>query len=162
MTTCQEPVSFTDFLEINACFRHLRATTAPKTTFSELISEEAAIFGSFCDVITLESGMSTLEADTCDDSLYIVIDGTLSVASPETPAYPPTLVGPGEVLGETAFLLGSPQSLTATAKVRTRLLRCLRWRWDDLQLLYPGVAAKIVWDLASNLAARTRPAALAA
>ena len=101
---------------------------------------------------TLPAGAMLIEQEKTDDSLYIIQSGRLRITSrfndvDEVLAE----CGPGEVVGEMAFLTGRARSAHVTALETTRVLRLLRSSYNELEHRFPGVAADIARLLSERL-----------
>ena len=66
------------------------------------------------------------------------------------------VLGPGEVLGELAFLDGEPRSATARATDTTRVLAVPAASLEELLLLRQDLAVEILWNLVRMMSRRLR------
>ena len=92
------------------------------------------------------------------DSLMIVLDGHL-VATVRTDAGTEEVVarlGPGEVVGEMAFVDAEPRSATVTAPAGATVLEFSRAALDGLRASAPRIAAAIHRNVLSDVARRLR------
>lgn len=105
-------------------------------------------------VETFAAGTEVIAAGAVDRSLLIVVDGHFDIVRGRHA----DRVGPGDIVGELAFVDGLPRS----ASVRTAgPAKALRVRPDDVQRLAkdePEFALKFVWEVARILANRLRKA----
>ena len=92
------------------------------------------------------------------DSLMIVLDGHLvaSVRSDTGTMEEVARLGPGEVVGEMAFVDAEPRSATVTAPAGATVLEFSRGALDGLRTTAPRVAAAIHRNLLADVARRLR------
>lgn len=109
--------------------------------------------------LSLERGETLIEQGTQADTLFLVETGRLKVLRDGIEL---AEIGAGQVVGEIAFLTGSPRTADVIAGRDSVVLRLTRAHFDDLTAGHPGLLADIARDLASRLAntsARVRPEA---
>ena len=75
-----------------------------------------------CSTLTLAPGEVLIEAGRPNDSLYLVLDGRLSVRLVSTDAAPMTTINAGEAAGELSVLDGQPASACVVAEAPSRVL----------------------------------------
>ena len=91
---------------------------------------------------TILDGATLIERGATDDCLYVVVSGRLEVAiCVDNAEKALTKCGPGELVGEVAFLTGQPRSATISALEVTRVLRLARVDFDAVGRRHPEAAA---------------------
>lgn len=127
--------------------------------FSEFLDEEVYVIGQFATQITVAAETEIFAEGSMDRSLYVVIDGRLQAEIQSNDR--PVVIGDiqaGDVFGEVGFLDGMARTATVRTLEPTVLLKLTRPQFDQLQDDYPGIAAKLMADLALVIALRLRSA----
>jgi len=106
----------------------------------------------------VSAGTVLVEAGATDRSVYLVEDGELEVlvADPAGGQRRLTLMTPGSVFGEQAFLDGLPRSASIRAVTPCHIRKL---GWDDFQTMAadrPGLAQTVLLDLARVVSERLR------
>jgi CRP-like cAMP-binding protein len=134
---------------------HLLETihTVGPAVFDGLSDEEITVCTARSSlIIACAQGDRILRQGGAARNLYVVLDGTLEVRDQ---AHQVAVLGPGDVFGETAFLLRCPRTyhVDATAD-RTRLLAISERTLRDLATDCPTAGAKFFANLATVLSSR--------
>lgn len=115
-------------------------------------------------VETFAAGKEVITAGAVDRSLLIVLEGRFEIVrgrhTDQRRRADPVLAqaGPGDLVGELAFVDGRPRSASVRA---VGAAKALRVRPEDVERLAdddPVVARKFVWEIARVLAERLRGA----
>ena len=101
---------------------------------------------------TVPGGATLIQQGTTGDSLYVVISGRLRISNhAEWGEEVLAECGPGELVGEIAFLTGQVRSATATAIESTRVLQLPRVYYEDIERRHPEAVADISAILSRRL-----------
>lgn len=106
---------------------------------------------------TLRRGDALMRQGDPADALYVVASGRFVVTRDGRPD-PISEVGPGEPVGEIAFLTGGTRTATVTAMRDSLALGLSRAEFDALVALHPGIWGTLTATLARRLAATTSQA----
>jgi transcriptional regulator with AAA-type ATPase domain/polyferredoxin len=98
------------------------------------------------ELLDLPAGAFVFREGDAGDSLYIVMDGRVSVFSTNDEGGETMLteLGPGESFGEMALLAGEPRSASVRASEGTRLLRLMKNEFDRLLQEQPLLARELL------------------
>ncbi|MEZ4241583.1 MAG: cyclic nucleotide-binding domain-containing protein [Myxococcota bacterium] len=107
--------------------------------------------------VRLQPGERLFREDDVADSLYVVRQGTLAIHFELQPDQLLDRVGPGQVVGERALLLGGHRSASGTAEDEVVALRLDRDRYETLVAEHPELGR----DLSAALHERVRRTRLA-
>lgn len=103
----------------------LRRDRGSLEVFERLGPRAAADLASKVEWIDVEEGQTLFRQGDAADAMYVVAEGSL-LARREEPGCAPAVVGkmgPGDLVGEIALLMGGTRSATVTAGRRSRLAR---------------------------------------
>jgi CRP/FNR family transcriptional regulator, cyclic AMP receptor protein len=116
--------------------------------FSACTEKELAQIARACDELAVEPGAVIVEEGTVGEDFYligtgeaVVIRGGREVAT----------VGPGQYFGELALLDQAPRNATVTAQTPMTLIRLRRREFSAVLDSWPGVAHKLLEQMARRL-----------
>ena len=121
---------------------------------SGLSEPERMAFAERCVLRTLRRGDLLMRQGDTADALYVVISGRF-VVTLDGRREPVTEIGPGQPVGEIAFLTGNPRTANVTAMRDSLVLALSRAEFDELVAVHPGIWATLTATLANRLAATT-------
>lgn len=104
-------------------------------------------------VIPCEAGDVIIRAGEHSSELYLILSGMVGVRSPKSGAVI-TVLGPGELLGEMAFFLGSTRTADVEVLADGELLVLSERTLNHLMRRRPEIASKILYNLAKILCER--------
>ncbi|HWZ47391.1 MAG TPA: SulP family inorganic anion transporter [Herbaspirillum sp.] len=95
---------------------------------------------------------------TAGDSLFVAASGVIDISLPLRHGKNKRVASfaPGVIVGEMAFIENMPRSADGKVKTQTLLWELKRSRFDDLALMHPMVAHKIMLNLSRGLSERLR------
>jgi len=126
--------------------------------FSGLTETERRALGERAALRTLHRGDALMRQGEAPDALYVLVSGRLAVTI-EGRREPLSEIGPGQPVGEIAFLTGGPRTATVTAMRDSLVLGLSRAEFDALVDGHPGIWGALTRTLAERLAAATSSAA---
>lgn len=130
-------------------------TTVEAVLFDSLDAPGRALLDRYTGARRFEAGERILLEGEHDRALYFVRSGVLEV---DQHGFEPVAVEAPAVIGEMAFLDGSPRSATVVARTDGELLR-LSWEsFERIQAEDPTVAMSLALGVGRALAARLRVA----
>jgi NTE family protein len=129
--------------------------------FSGLSETERHALGARVALRTLRRGDVLMRQGEEADALYVVVSGRFAVTVGEW-RDPVSEIGPGQPVGEIAFLTGGTRTATVTAMRDSLVLALSRAEFEDLAARHPGVMGALTATLARRLAATTTSAAAVA
>lgn len=138
--------------------RELVEALATSPLFTGMTPATIELFAGLGEEQRIERGTVLFAEATAATHLYVVLEGnvrlTRGAASLEEELL--AVLGPGEVLGELAFLDGEPRSATARATDTTRVLAVPAASLEELLLLRQDLAVEILWNLVRMMSRRLR------
>jgi len=129
--------------------------------FSGLSETERRALGARVALRTLRRGDVLMRQGEEADALYVVVSGRFAVTLGER-RDPVSEIGPGQPVGEIAFLTGGTRTATVTAMRDSLVLALSRAEFEELVARHSGVLGALTATLARRLAATTSSAAAAA
>lgn len=129
--------------------------------FSGLSDAERRALGQRLAFRTLRRGDILMRQGDDADALYVVVSGRFAVTL-EGRHDPVTEIGPGQPVGEIAFLTGGTRTATVKAMRDSLVLALSRSEFDGLVDGHPGIWETLTATLAKRLAATTTSAAAVA
>jgi predicted acylesterase/phospholipase RssA/CRP-like cAMP-binding protein len=119
--------------------------------FQEFDEPSLRALASELPVVPLATGEALVRRGDDADSLFVILDGRLSVLldDEERDGQPLAELGPGEVVGEVALIAGGKRSATVRAAVPATLARLPAALLDRLLATHPAMATRLA-DLVSR------------
>lgn len=112
--------------------------------FSGVPRDELVSLLTAVEPVRAAAGIAVVEEGQPGDSLYLVVVGTLSVATEgEGESVEVGRLGPGDFFGEVALLTGKPRTATVTAVTEAELLRLGRDTVEELRRRHPEIEASL-------------------
>lgn len=122
--------------------------------FAHLSAADRAGFAASFEQHKLQRGDILVREGAPADALYVVVSGRFAVTVAGRQA-PLTEIGPGQPIGEIAFLAGGKRTATVKALRDSLVLRLDREAFDRLAAASPGIWRALTVTLANRLAAVT-------
>ena len=123
--------------------------------FRRMSRDEIAACTFHSSVISCAAGDGLLKRGGAARNLFVVLDGMLEVRDD---GHPVAVLGPGDVVGETAFLLGCPRTYDVdVVRDGTRVLALSERTLRTLEQASPLAGAKFFANLAAAVAVRRQP-----
>jgi NTE family protein len=129
--------------------------------FSGLSAPERSALAGRLALRTLRRGDVLIHEGDPADALYVVVSGRFAVARDGRRDLL-SEIGPGQPVGEIAFLTGGARTATVTAMRDSLVLALSRAEFDALVAAHPGIWGTLAATLARRLAATTSHAASSA
>jgi NTE family protein len=120
--------------------------------FADLSAEDRARLGAELKVINLQRGDVLMAQGAPADAMFVTVSGRFSVTVAERAA-PVAELGPGQPVGEIAFLAGGTRTATVTALRDSVVLSLGRTEFDDLAARQPSIWRALSRALARRVAA---------
>ncbi|MEB3204694.1 MAG: cyclic nucleotide-binding domain-containing protein [Candidatus Sericytochromatia bacterium] len=121
--------------------------------FSSLSSDEAGSVMKAGTILPIRSGDRLLAAGETGREFYLILKGMLGVTLPGL-SKPVSLLGPGEIVGEMAFLADAPRSADVEVFKDGEVMVLSEDSFLKLASQQPGVASKVSLNLARILGER--------
>lgn len=122
--------------------------------FSGLSAAEKAALGGSVQTLALRRGEVLVRQGDAADALYVVVSGRFAVTR-EGRRAAISEIGPGQPIGEIAFLTGGTRTATVTAMRDGIVLRLTRAEFDELAAAHPAIWESLTTSLAHRLAETT-------
>ena len=116
--------------------------------FSSCTDKELAQIARACDELTVEAGATLVEEGAVGDDFYLVGTGEAEVKRGGRAV---ATLGPGHYFGELSLLDDAPRNATVTAKTPMTLIRLGRREFSAVLDSWPGVAHKLLEQMARRL-----------
>ncbi len=116
--------------------------------FSACTDKELAQIARACDEVTVEAGAVVVEEGTAGEDFYLIVSGEAEVSRGGRPV---ATVGTGQYFGELSLLDEAPRNATVTARTPMTLLRLRRREFAAVLDSWPGVAHKLLQQMARRL-----------
>jgi CRP-like cAMP-binding protein len=114
-----------------------------------LTSVQAEIVSEGAELLEFEAGARVVIEQRSNTTLFVVVDGCVEAVFEGAII---ATVGPGEVFGEFAFLLGRPRTATVRAASRARVLAFSAGQLQRLAETHPEIAVHVFRNLARSVA----------
>lgn len=126
--------------------------------FKGLTENEIAELLKACTLHTFRAGDYVMREDDNSRDVFVILDGSIRIGKTLYAGDDRELgvLGPGEFLGEMAFLDDGPRSASATCTEETTLLRIDKSSFDKMAVRKPRIAYKIMMKIARALGERLR------
>lgn len=122
--------------------------------FSQLDPTDLAALADRAEIVEMEAGAELFAHGDVGDMAYVVLSGQLEVKAPGfLEALVVNVLGPGDLVGETSLLRGTPRNATVAARTDARLVAI---RPEDLQAAIGEGSGALMqtlldrWDETSN------------
>jgi len=102
------------------------------------------------------AGKHILKRGDIDPSVFILLEGRLSVEADEAGTTQIAELHPGDVFGEMSFFDNAPRNAFVRALDDCRAFRLSRERFDYLSAWEPAIARQFIFDLGASLSSRLR------
>lgn len=120
--------------------------------FRGLTPLQLAAIARRADRVSYTPGATIIEEDEVADAAILIVAGTaVRVSGPELVTHAET-VAPGSLLGEAAMLVETTYGSTVVARTRVRAVHITRESLHELILGDPGLADRLMQNLADRLA----------
>ncbi|MGF1626305.1 MAG: cyclic nucleotide-binding domain-containing protein [Alphaproteobacteria bacterium] len=119
-----------------------------------LTREEANRFVAASSVIALQPGDHVIRSGDRENTVFAMLSGLAEVRTVPPPAPPIRILGAGDTFGEIGFLNGVARTADVTASTPGEVLVLSGDSFDRLLRQEPVIAAKVLRNLASELALR--------
>ena len=119
--------------------------------FQDLEPAERAKLAAELDTLSLRRGEILVRQGEVADALYVVVTGRFAITLDGRPQMVAE-VGPGQPIGEIAFVAGGTRTATATALRDSVVLRLGRAEFETLTANSPGIWRKLAVTLARRVA----------
>src|SRR6186713_308172 len=119
--------------------------------FHDLTADERARLTAELDTLSLKRGEALVRQGETADALYIIVTGRFAVTL-EGSRQPIAELGPGQPVGEIAFLAGGVRTATVTALRDSLVLRLGRAEFEDLSSKSPSIWRTLTVTLAKRVA----------
>jgi CRP-like cAMP-binding protein len=116
--------------------------------FSACTDKELAQIARVCDEMAVEPGAVVVEEGSAGEGFYLVVTGEAAVSRGGTTV---ASVGPGQYFGELSLLDEAPRNATVTAQTAMTLLQLRRREFAAVLDSWPGVAHKLLQQMARRL-----------
>jgi CRP/FNR family transcriptional regulator, cyclic AMP receptor protein len=116
--------------------------------FSACTEKELAQIARACDELTVEPGAMVVEEGAAGEDFYLVGTGEAEVVRGGQSV---ATLGPGQYFGELSLLDDAPRNATVTAKTPMTLIRLRRREFSAVLDSWPGVAHKLLQQMARRL-----------
>lgn len=127
-----------------------------QSLLGQLSDEDWITFVEHLEDVRFSSGNHLVRKGETDSSVYILVEGQVSIDADEAGAIQLAVFNPGDVFGEIAFFDQAPRSAFVRALSQGRALRLTKERFDYLSVWEPVIARQFLFDLATSLASRLR------
>lgn len=121
-----------------------------------LVEEEWEIFLKHVEDVRFAADTHIVRKGERDSSVYILVEGDVSIDADEAGSIQLARFVPGDVFGEIAFFDQAPRSAFVRALTPGRALRLTKERFDYLSVWEPLISRQFLFDLATSLANRLR------
>jgi CRP/FNR family cyclic AMP-dependent transcriptional regulator len=122
--------------------------------FQGLARQEVERFLASATMVTAAPGDRIVREGERDDTIYIVLAGLAEAQRADAGARPLNVLGAGDLFGEIGFLTAAPRTATVIARAPCELLVLSGRHLQRFLERDPGVAARLLFNLARILAAR--------
>jgi CRP-like cAMP-binding protein len=123
--------------------------------FAPYSNEDLTLLLTFCELVLAEQDELIIRKGDLSDSMFLVLSGQvrarLRVGGQDTSL---GTMGPGELFGEVAMLSQTARSADVVADAPTRLLRLTSEHFQELMSNHSGLAARMLYNMARQLATR--------
>jgi CRP/FNR family cyclic AMP-dependent transcriptional regulator len=116
--------------------------------FSACTDKELAQIARACDEIVVEADAVVVEEGTAGEGFYLIVTGEADVSRGGRPV---ATVGAGQYFGELSLLDEAPRNASVTARTAMTLLRLRRREFSAVLDSWPGVAHKLLQQMARRL-----------
>jgi CRP/FNR family transcriptional regulator, cyclic AMP receptor protein len=116
--------------------------------FSACTEKELAQIARACDELAVEPDAVIVEEGTAGEGFYLIGTGEAVVTRGGRDV---ATVGPGQYFGELSLLDEAPRNATVTAKTPMTLIRLRRREFSAVLDSWPGVAHKLLQQMARRL-----------
>jgi CRP-like cAMP-binding protein len=116
--------------------------------FSSCTDKELAQIARACDELSVEAGATLVEEGAVGNDFYLVGSGEAEVKRGGRAV---ATLGPGQYFGELSLLDDAPRNATVTATTAMTLIRLRRREFSAVLDSWPGVAHKLLEQMARRL-----------
>ncbi len=116
--------------------------------FSACTDKELAQIARACDEIAVEADAVVVEEGTAGEGFYLIVTGEADVTRGGRSV---ATVGAGQYFGELSLLDEAPRNASVTARTAMTLLRLRRREFSAVLDSWPGVAHKLLQQMARRL-----------
>jgi CRP-like cAMP-binding protein len=116
--------------------------------FSACTDKELAQIARACDEVAVEPAAVVVEEGTAGEGFYLIVTGEAEITRGGRHV---ATVGPGQYFGELSLLDEAPRNATVTAQTAMTLLRLRRREFSAVLDSWPGVAHKLLQQMARRL-----------
>ena len=116
--------------------------------FSACTEKELAQIARACDELAVEAGAVLVEEGAAGEDFYLIGTGEAVVSRGGREV---AVVGPGQYFGELSLLDEAPRNATVTARTPMTLIRLRRREFSAVLDSWPGVAHKLLQQMARRL-----------
>lgn len=134
-------------------------TSSPHNTIlNNLTDDEWSMLVRYCNNIEFQEGKLLLKAGEVDNSLYIVISGSVEVLGNNPFGFEKKLavISAGSVFGELSFFDSQPRSASIRSLTQGQVLRISHNSFDRIAAWNPKLAQQLLFDLGRVIALRFR------
>ena len=132
----------------------LRSALGSVALLAGLDDDERLAIASLCRTLRIDRGEPLIREGERSTSLYLVLTGRFSVSRKDRVG-PITQLGPGEPIGEVAFLTGEPRTATVTALRDSLVAEIDEARFESIGQKHPRLWPTLCRTLAERLAETT-------
>lgn len=136
------------------------ATSNEIQVFEDFSDKEVLTISKFSEKKFYQRDETVFKEKSVDASLYVVLKGKLEAIAhtSDNKKISLSIIDEGEVFGELSFLDGKMRSATILAVTDVELLQITREDFESLRVDHPGIASKLILDLARVVSLRLRNA----
>jgi CRP/FNR family transcriptional regulator, cyclic AMP receptor protein len=116
--------------------------------FSACTDRELDQIARACDEVSVEPSVSVVVEGAAGDDFYLIVEGEAEVVRNGRPV---ATVGPGQYFGELSLLDEAPRNATVRARTPMALIKLERREFSAVLDSWPGVAHKLLQQMAKRL-----------
>jgi CRP-like cAMP-binding protein len=122
--------------------------------FSGLSPRHLRRLADLAEEVRFDAGTPIVQEEQPGGTMYVILEGEAKVTRGKRTL---NRLYPGDFFGEVSLLDGGPRTATVVAETPVAAVRLFRKEFDKLVASDPGVAVKILGELASRIRRTHRP-----
>jgi CRP/FNR family transcriptional regulator, cyclic AMP receptor protein len=116
--------------------------------FSACTDRELALIARACDEVSVDPSVSVVVEGAAGEDFFLIVEGEAEVTRNGRAV---ATVGPGQYFGELSLLDDAPRNATVRARTAMSLIRLGRREFSAVLDSWPGVAHKLLRQMARRL-----------